>query len=487
MTKTSVVSGGLRHGLLLLSLAVAGVGASACSLLIGSFEECSASKSCTGADMVCSAEGYCVPETVPVGCRGVAEANVAKRYGSEDANAIKLGVALPITSPAGVNTRSVQNLNAILLALNEINGRSGVAGRPFSLNVCDTGGNAERAREQVDWMGREGVVAAIVPTSSAVLASAQTAIDRRMVLMSPTATSVEVSSLSDAPDQGTGLVWRTVVSDAQQGRVIGDILKGTSGIGADAGFGTVQTVGIFYVDDAYGQGLNAAIVERLSGSGKTVSSFQYTRNSEAEIAARLPALNAADPDATVLIAFQEDAKRVLNGALDQPNLVKPNHRWLFSDSAKDPSTLVGLTQPSEVDGALGTTPAQGAGPAFDLFRNRFQTDFGVDPSQFAFTSHCYDAFYVLALGAAHAAGADGKGIIDGPRIATGMTQLSSGTEYKLQNTSWTAAESDLRSGKPINIVGASGNLDFDAVGDVSAPIEIWQITDSMFVTLDRVE
>lgn len=488
MRKTQVVSGGFGRGIVLLSLAVVAVGASACSLLIGSFEECSTSKSCTGEDRVCSVEGYCVPETVPAGCRGVAEANVEKRYGSGDGNAIKFGVALPITNAAGVNTRSVQNLNAILLALNEINGRSGVAGRPFSLTVCDTGGSAERASEQVDWMGRdEGVVAAIVPTSSAVLASAQVAIDRRMVLMSPTATSVEVSSLSDAPEQGTGLVWRTVVSDAQQGRVIGDILKGTSGIGADAGFGSVQKVGIFYVDDAYGQGLNAAIVERLSGSGKTVSSFQYTRNSEQEIASRLPALNAADPDATVLIAFQEDAKRVLNGALSQPNLVKPGHRWLFSDSAKDPSTLVGLTQPSEVDGALGTTPAQGAGPAFDLFRNRFQTDFGVDPSQFAFTSHCYDAFYVLALGAAHAAGADGKGAIDGPRIATGMTQLSSGTEYKLQNTSWTAAESDLRSGKSINIVGASGNLDFDAVGDVSAPIEIWQITDSMFVTLDQVE
>lgn len=485
----------MRTGLLLMAVLAAST-TTGCSFLVGSFNECTTAADCpsTIKDPICAKDGengpgYCLPPTVHEGCRGVPEAGVAGRYGSDADNAIEFGVALPITSANGVNTRSVQNLNAMLLALEEINERSGVAGRQFALTVCDTGGSAEKASSQVAWMGDEGIVATIVPTSSAVLAAAQPAIDRRMVLMSPTATSVEVSSLSDAPDQGVGLVWRTVVSDAQQGRVIGDILKGDSGVGADAGFAGINSIGILYVDDAYGQGLNAAIVQRLNGSGKTVSSFQYTRNSESEITSRLQLLNAQNPGATVAIAFQEDAKRILNGALMHPNLKKPNHRWLFSDSAKDASTLVGLTQPSEVDGALGTTPAQGAGLAFTTFQDRFKAEFMADPSQFAFTSQCYDAFWVLALGAAHASGADGKGVVDGPRIAQGMTQLSapSGPMYQLQVTSWTGAEGDLRAGRAINIVGASGNLDFDAVGDVRAPIEVWQITDSMFVTLTRVE
>jgi hypothetical protein len=40
----------------------------------------------------------------------------------------------------------------------------------------------------------------------------------------------------------------------------------------------------------------------------------------------------------------------------------------------------------------------------------------------------------------------------------------------------------LKAGKPINYEGASGSVDFDVNGDVTAPIEIWRFHDGKIAT-----
>jgi hypothetical protein len=40
----------------------------------------------------------------------------------------------------------------------------------------------------------------------------------------------------------------------------------------------------------------------------------------------------------------------------------------------------------------------------------------------------------------------------------------------------------ISAGKPINYEGASGTVDFDAQGDVVAPIEIWRFSKGKIVT-----
>ncbi|MGB8720925.1 MAG: hypothetical protein WCD46_16585, partial [Desulfobacterales bacterium] len=40
----------------------------------------------------------------------------------------------------------------------------------------------------------------------------------------------------------------------------------------------------------------------------------------------------------------------------------------------------------------------------------------------------------------------------------------------------------LKAGKPINNEGASGSVDFDVNGDVTAPIEIWRFQDVKIAT-----
>jgi len=202
------------------------------------------------------------------------------------------------------------------------------------------------------------------------------------------------------------------------------------------------------------------------------------------------ALNAFDPDLTIAIGFPDDLVKILNQAGTLANL-KPSsgHRWFFSDAAKDPALLAGLTDPTQVEGALGSTPAQGAGPAYQSFASRFQTAYGTDPTSYSFTGHSYDAMYLLALGSAAAVGpAPYSGEVTGATIADGLTRLSSGTLYQLVPSDFTAASSALEGGATINVDGASGHLDFDpATGEAPSPIELWRVSGTGFQTVGTVE
>src|SRR6478672_13534875 len=99
----------LRKASLLLALALGG-----CSFTVaspGGFVECDADSDCQGGQ-VCK-EHYCVGNTVPPGC--------GETYGAaaDDANALHLGAALPLTPPSGTDQSEVAGLNAIKLAIDE--------------------------------------------------------------------------------------------------------------------------------------------------------------------------------------------------------------------------------------------------------------------------------------------------------------------------------------------------------------------------------
>ncbi|MGA9524722.1 MAG: ABC transporter substrate-binding protein [Myxococcaceae bacterium] len=445
--------------------------ASGCSFTTaGSFEECTSSEQC-GDGLICD-QGYCVVNPIPEGCGRV--------HGRADApNVIQLGLTFPLVVNGVTDETEVDSLESILLALQEINEREGVGGRPFALHVCDTIGSTDRIKAQADWLIKErGVQAIFSSWSSLTLAVAPVTTANNTLVISPNATTPELSSVPDTNGGSVGLIWRTAPSDAIQGRVITDILL------KETTFSTVKKVGILYVDDPYGQGLNEVMFAGLARDttrGIQTKQIRYPRGGD--ITTPLAQLDAFDPDLTVLVAFPEDTVRILNAAQSTTHLRKVDgHRWFFTDSVKNNAVLQGVSAKAEIDGAWGTAPAQGAGISFSQFQASFESKFGSDPSLTAFTAHSYDAMYVLALGAAWAVG-DGSGEVTGPRIAEGLTKLSSGTHYELSPGQFTAAKAALQKGGPVNVAGASGDLDFDPVtGEAPSPIEVWTIDGNAFKT-----
>ena len=453
-----------------LMMGVLSVLATGCSFTTAAgLEECETSAEC-GADKVCT-QGVCLP--LPTGCGQV--------NGRAEAGDIPLGGLFPIHSGteagAPVDESDEQAFNAALLALEQVNGR-GVNGKQFTLYLCDTGGDAERARIQADWLVKEKKVSAVMTAgSSQSYAVAQSVtIPNNVLLMSYSASSPELTVLPDTNGGPVGLVWRTSPSDAIQGAVIAQLLRGT-----DSRFGNPKKVGILYVNETYGQGLKDVIATRLNVSPVLDNrSIPYPRRGNVKDAVQ--ELNAYDPDLTVVVGFSDDVTNILVEAANQPNLKRDAHRWFFSDSVKDLGLLANATASAQAQGFYGTAPAQGTGQAFNSFRDAFLSRFKKDPSAYAYTSNAYDAMYLLTLSASYALNNGGE--VTGPKMAEGLTKVSNGQgALQLTSTNFTPLVAELAAGRTVNVDGASGKLDFDANGEAPAPVELWQVQGGNFVTL----
>jgi branched-chain amino acid transport system substrate-binding protein len=130
----------------------------------------------------------------------------------------------------------------------------------------------------------------------------------------------------------------------------------------------------------------------------------------------------------------------------------------------------------------------GGGDEAASFQARFRARFLRDAQDQTYAANRYDAIYLLALGAAYAAGKDGSGAITGTRIAEGMMHLSSGPRFSLAPEQFTAAKAVLQSGKSIDVEGASGTLNFDlTTGEPPASFRLWRIQGKSFVHERRFE
>ncbi|HEX5748382.1 MAG TPA: ABC transporter substrate-binding protein [Archangium sp.] len=447
--------------------------ATGCSFIVAPGLECETSADCLEAQ-VCT-ERVCMP--LPAGCQ-------VEPYGSTDADAIRMGGLFPIhTSPepgASEDESDVQGFNAALLALEEVNQRT-LNGKKIALYFCDTGSSKDVAEEQARWLVKEKKVAAVLTAgSSQTIAAADVAIPAGVLTMSYSASSPELTAKPDTNGGPVGLLWRTSPSDAIQGSVIANLLR------SDSRFGAPAKVGILYVEDTYGQGLSNIISEQLSTGPTRVANRPFLYQRGGDVKAVLDSLDMTyDPDVTVLIGFADDVKAILKEAANRTNLKRENgHRWFFSDSVKDKAVLADALAAAQARGFYGTAPAQGTGQAFNTFSARFTDKYKKDPAAYAYTSNAYDAMYLLALGASYSLSTSNA--VTGAKIAEALMRVSSGassTNTQLTNSNFTYLAAELAAGRSVNIEGASGPLNFDANGEARAPVELWQVGDTDFVTI----
>ncbi len=443
-------------------VAVSLLALTSCSLTTATgFTECKTDVDCK--DTQACVESYCINLTA--GC---------KRQTGEFASADRVifAATLPLSSaPDGggtIDQSEQQGLNALALAIEEGNLRDGIKGRKFALLFCNTGGDDALAKQQVEWLATELKVPAVVTSGSGqTIAITNVAASRDVMVISATSTSPELIGTFQSNKQ---LVWRTAPSDSLQARVMADLIQTTFPVTGDAGTADTR-IGIAYVNTTYGQGLSAGLRARLPARFQVKEVF-YELNDD--ITQAVNDLNAFAPALTMVVGFPPDLRNIVTLAKTKAALNRASgHRWLFSDSAKDPALLTTETLP-ELAGSFGTAPAQGAGSTFPSFRDRFITKYSADPTSFSFTSHSYDAMYLLMLSAAWAS--NGGGAITGPRMVDGMKNVSMGAPFSLAPGNFTGAVAAMQAKTPIDVEGASGKLNFDSdAGAPSSPYELWRI------------
>lgn len=433
---------------------------------------CARASDCSGfgAGATC-ADGQCVDAT------GAAITGLCDRLFGEDprtaqpGTVITLGALLPRTGALGAFGDGMEN--GVRLAVAEINQSGGVLGQKLGVVSCDSGtdpSKAERAARHLVDVARVDAIVGAGASGVTIETFNRVAKDARVLMMSPSATSPAISNLTD-----DGLLWRTVPSDAVQGRAIAEyvLVKNYS------------KIGIINRNDAYGNGLAAAIQAQLCASGRFTCSAETLINRTysdqggtlqvEEQSRALSDMVGFSPDAIVLISFVQDGIDLLNLANGS------GFSFILTDGMRDTAltgtdpSQAGVTDPAILCSVVGTFPASPSGELFDAFAFTYDGQFRATPP--TYSANAYDAAYLIALAYAAARGA-GVTDPDGRALAEGLARLSKGTPISLGVADFGTALSELSVGASttVDVNGVSGPLDFDAaLGEAASGIEMWRL------------
>ena len=358
------------------------------------------------------------------------------------------------------------HLNAVNLAAKHINDAGGIHGAQIEVIEKDTGVNpvqgvdAARALVSID-----GVVAIVGSLASGVtLAVAESVtIPQGVLQVTGASTSPAITVLED-----NDFLFRTAVSDAAQGVVLARVAE-------EQGY---STVGIMYINNAYGDGLTAQFEETFNSLGGTVTAKVAHEETQPTFASELEKATEGDPDVLIAISYPGQAEIYLRESLEGGYA----DNFLFVDATKSPE-MMEVVGWAALDGTLGTAQGAPDSPALQAFQSAYEATYG-EEVQHPFTSETYDATVLIALAAAKAGTTtDSTAIRDALRsvanppgevVGPGIAGIIKALEL-------------IAAGEDINYEGAAGTVDFDENGDVVGYIEVWQVKDGEIISTGRFE
>lgn len=280
-------------------------------------------------------------------------------------------------------------LAAEKLAVKDINDAGGVLGSKVTTVDADTS-DADHADQNTS--AAQSVLSKnpsfiIGPASSSVVKNTYKSITSQNIpMLSMGATSAGFSGLSD-------YFFRTVAPDTVQGAVMGNLI-------AQDG---VQKLAIAVFNDEYGTGLRDTVVKTASAAGVDIvygekDTFDPTETNFSSIAT---AIKASNPDATLVIAFDQTKpllKALASAGVDTKKLYFVDGNTSDYSSELDAGLL---------EGSKGTIP--GVNPSDDFVKRLEST--GVDlKNTTTYGAETYDGIILAALAAQKGGSADGKTI-----------------------------------------------------------------------------
>jgi ABC-type branched-subunit amino acid transport system substrate-binding protein len=430
---------------------------------------------------------------------------------------ILLGASVPETGKLDGNKRAMAG--GLVAAAEQVNALGGILGRQVNVVMQDDQSSTTQALTVAQSLFGMQASALIGPVSSGQVTAIESFIQsKELVTVSSTATSVELSGeCTKAPSttcptggnyaSGKSFFFRTVPSDSLQAVAVGIFaLRGPNG---DAGTGRCTKMDIVHTNDSYGEPLSAGIVDYMTKHGGAIPSdgnIAVDANQDDNFTGNVTTVFKDLPDCLVLAVYPPTAGAFM-AALTTELMMGTPTGWskdffvIGTDGTYDPSLIAdGLENmdkpdgPSFVNGTIGP-PMYGTvaatnnptRPQYNELVSLYQAEVGfqdgatdLDP----YTSNQYDAA-ILSLLAMEAAGTT----TDASAIQKAMFNVSAG---KTSNAATYGplevgdAIKALRSGNDINYQGASGNVDFDAYGNVIADFLVWKVVGQGFKNYDSI-
>jgi branched-chain amino acid transport system substrate-binding protein len=313
--------------------------------------------------------------------------------------------------------------------------------------------------EHVDVIIGEMASGATIPMAQSVT------IPNHIVLISPTASAPQITSLADH-----GYVWRAYPSDTLQGKVLATA--------ALAKFGKGATINVGARNDAFGTALEQLFIAEWKKLGGKVGTSLAWNPDQATFDTEAQQLVGGNPAGWVIIDFPETFQKFA------PALVRSG-KWqasktLMTEALKDATTLDGIGSP--VVGLSGTAASAAGGPAGNAFHALWNKSVKGAKPYTGFEGTAFDAANVAFLAAMRGCSASPA------KIKNNLIAVSGPPGKKVTFAQLKQAITLLRAHKEIDYEGAFSPVDFDKNGDIgSAVYEIWQYQGSgKFTTLKTI-
>src|SRR5690606_19398116 len=189
----------------------------------------------------------------------------------------------------------------------------------------------------------------------------------------------------------------------------------------------------------------------------------------------LDRLLAGDAEVVIAASYPGNATVFMQEARDLYGF----GNWMMTDGTKSLDIVQALGADA-VEGLFGTAP--GADPEWEgyvRFSEAYEAAFGERPP-LPYIDTAYDAVAVIGLAMA-------KAYIDGVEINAStirerLREVANPEGEVVGVGDFEEAIRLLQIGSPINYTGAAGEVDFDELGDVVTPVEVWQYQGGEIVT-----
>ena len=288
---------------------------------------------------------------------------------------LKVAVAAPYTGGAAAFGEMIRR--GAELRENEINEAGGINGMKLTLLFEDDAGKPSEASLVAERIANNPQILAVVGhfNSDCSLAGQEIYDRAGIVELSPGSTAVEVC-------EGSSWTFRNLYHDGFQGKFIAQYL--------DNVLTGIESVAVFFDNDAYGRGLRNAFVAEAEKIGLTlVASEAYERDST-NFKAQLTSIKAKNPDAIFISGLYTEASLIVK----QGREAGITAQFFGADGVDSPDflTIAG----SAAEGTYLTTPFTfGAGGAeAQQMAADFEALHGVAPDTWAALT--YDAVGMIA-------------------------------------------------------------------------------------------
>ena len=369
-------------------------------------------------------------------------------------------------------------INATRLPIIQVTEQGGLHDRDYAIVECTYEENP--ALDALDYPGaaREvslyvadtlGIPAIIGPATSSQTQEVYNATrDLGVFIISPSATSPALTLIDGAvkTDAQPGLLWRTAPPDSLQGVAVAKDMRKRG----------LRDVAVIFQTGPYGEGLANVFIESFRDDFHTVLEKQFTTDSDRDTAVAQVGEDDAVEEVFFISSEVSDIIAFLNGAAVNTNYDEKT--FFLADGAADEQMLQQTSQNSETwDRIRGSRPAVPEGNVYQAFDTAYAAAYGVSADISAYTGYSFDATWLAIYGSAWS-GRSPADPITGVGIAQGLRRVSNGIEVEIRANSWNDVKARFAEAQPVDVVGASGELDYDPdTEETTTPIEIWSVND----------